>query len=252
MGKRLWRGVPIFALAAALSNAEAWAEPLAFPSAGTVPANLLRIQVRMESPLPYAPGIDAFRLDDPSGAPIVDPFYDIPVLSQDGLVVSLLLHPGRVKTGVAPNLEVGPALWTGQVVTLRGAGPMAGLSQTWRIGPPLMTAIDAATWDLSRPRQGSRLPFVVRFNRPLDANAAAYLAIADASGARLRGEAAFIEGEQAWRFIPERPWGTGRYALRAHANLEDVAGNRLCAPFEAPGLSRLDCDDASIGWTPSP
>lgn len=252
MRKSLLVGALVLALAAALLSVAARAEPVAYPSAEVAPANLLRVQVRVDNPLPYPPGIDAFRLEDERGAAIAEPFYDIPVLSQDGLVVSLLLHPGRVKSGLAANAELGRALEPGRTVTLRGVGPMAGLSRTWRIGPPVARAIDAAAWALTPPRAGTRAPLEVGFDRSLEVNAIAYLAVADARGNRVRGVAAFAEGEHVWRFTPEEPWTASSYAVRVHANLEDVAGNRLCAPFEAVALSEVECAHEAIPWRPGP
>ncbi len=63
-------------------------------------------------------------------------------------------------------------------------------------------------------------------------------------GDRLAGHATLQAGETVWRFVPARPWRAGEYAIVVHPRLEDVAGNRPCAAFEAVALSDVECPQA--------
>jgi hypothetical protein len=40
------------------------------------------------------------------------------------------------------------------------------------------------------------------------------------------------EAETVWRFVPDAPWGVGKYRLEIGTELEDVAGNSVASPFE--------------------
>ena len=51
-------------------------------------------------------------------------------------------------------------------------------------------------------------------------------------GHRVSGRIASNGG--GWALTPSAPWQTGRYTLRLDHALEDIAGNRIAAPFDAP------------------
>lgn len=242
--------VGIAFIALSVSGSPARSKPIAYPSDATAPANLLRIHVRLDAPLARPLEAGALHLEDGEGRLIPNAFYDVAVLSRDNLTVTILMHPGRIKSGLAANAALGRALTPGRIVTLRGTGALDGLSQSWRVTPALSTALDISTWAIAPPRSGTRAALTVAFDRSIDAEAAAYLAVADAEGVRVAGEGALDSGERTWRFTPADPWAPDAYTLRVHPNLEDVAGNRLCAPFELIGLSHIECGPQSLAWTP--
>jgi hypothetical protein len=76
--------------------------------------------------------------------------------------------------------------------------------------------------------------------------------VLDALGHPVRGKTALAGGDAVWRFTPERPWRPGIHTLITHPDLEDVAGNRLCAAFEQLHASKVDCDTgARIRFEPT-
>ena len=42
--------------------------------------------------------------------------------------------------------------------------------------------------------------------------------------------------ERLWRFLPAKPWKSGKYRLAVDMALEDLAGNRVGRPFEVDVL----------------
>ena len=239
--------VPALVLVLVLWASLAWAvapsAPTVSPAGPRVPENLLRIELRFDAALRRPVDLRNVKLLDARGAEIEAPFLDLPLPGRDGHTVTLLLHPGRIKTGVAPNLALGPVLHAGETVTLVVDGPAMGapLRKTWVVTAALRQPIDPSAWRFEPPSAGSMAPLQVVLDRPLAADALHRLAIADAQGRKLAGSVRMDGDEQRWQFTPARPWLAGAHSLRVHPALEDVAGNRLCAAFEQATLSAVDC-----------
>ena len=216
------------------------------PSGDTVPENLLRIELHLARPLPRALAMDRVHLLDGDGQDIPGAFLDLPLPGDDGRTIALLLHPGRVKTGVGANLALGRALHAGETVTLVVDDPQLGrpLRQRWRVEAAARQAFAGPGMTIDAPRTGTRAALQVRFGTPLTASSIRLLAVRGPAGERVAGSSTFRDGETAWRFVPARRWRAGEYALSVHPRLEDVAGNRNCAPFEAAALADVECTSA--------
>ena len=236
---------------AALAATAANGSPHILPSGASVPENLLRIELALDAPLAAPLDMARVVLRDATGQPIEAPFLDLPLVSPDGKRITILMHPGRVKTGVGPNTAVGLALQQGQQVSLTISDPQLArvLVKSWRVEPARRVAVDPQSWHLNMPRPGSRQPLLVRFPAALSAHAAGLIAVS-ARGQRLAGSAALSGGEMLWRFTPDTAWKPGAYELHVHASLEDPQGNRLCSAFEQPRQSAIPCtEDARIPFT---
>lgn len=208
------------------------------PAGATVPANLLRVQIHLDAAASAPLDLRRVHLFDGRGHEIERAFLDLPLPSRDGRTVTVLLHPGRIKTGVGPNLQLGPALHAGQTVTLVVDGLVR---KTWNVTAAARQRLDLAAWRADLPRPGSTAALVLQPDVVLGADARDLIAVADASGRRVAGRAELGGTASQWRFSPARPWRAGRYTLRVHPTLEDVAGNRVCAAFEQREPSHADC-----------
>lgn len=215
------------------SAAPAADAPLVRPSGPAVPANLLRLSLRFDRP-PAGPVLPRLSLLRADGRPIEAPFLEQELWSPDGRTLTVLLHPGRVKTGLAARDRLGPLLVEGDVVSLALDGrPL----RRWHVAAPDEQGPSPASWILSSVRAGTRRPLVVTLDGPLDALDAGYVAVADAQGRRVPGQARLSDGEGTWTFTPAAPWRAGAHALRVRGTLEDASGNRLGGRFETPGPS---------------
>lgn len=245
-----WRasvGPALLAALLAAMPAPALASPAAWvtPSGPAVPENLLRIVLHLDAPLAAPLDMRHVVLSDSDGTPIDGAFLDLPLAGRDGKSLTLLLHPGRIKTGVGPNVALGPALRAGQSVVLRIDDPQLGraIEKRWHVQPPLRQAIMPQQWIVQTAKRGGRTPLRVVFPAALDANAAPLLALQGPDGRRVAGTAQLAAGETEWRFTPAQIWRSGSYVLRVHPQLEDPQGNRLCSAFEQAGQSAQQCDD---------
>ena len=119
---------------------------------------------------------------------------------------------------------------------------------TWgpRHGYGIAEWIESATGDVLFVDEGTLYPALHRLARRKlvetewglsDNNRRAkYYRLTSAGRARLK------HGETVWCFTPRHSWGVGAYAVVAHPDLEDPAGNRVCAAFEQVVESQVDCD----------
>ncbi|GJI96707.1 hypothetical protein RugamoR57_34250 [Duganella caerulea] len=198
------------------------------PSAAEVPANLLRISIRFAAP-PEGAVLPRLALRHADGRPVQQPFLPQELWSPDGKILTILMHPGRVKTGLLAREEMGPILAAGDDVVLTLDGhPL----QRWNVGPVREGGPMPSAWRLSPVAAGSKQALVVRLDGAIDGRDAGYLAIADHRHRRVAGSVRLKDGERVWTFTPQAPWRAGEYTLVARGTLEDPAGNRLGGHFE--------------------
>ena len=224
------------------------------PSGESVPANLLRIELRFDQPLPALP-LRSIVLRDARGAPIDNALLDLALAGKDERSLVVLMHPGRVKQGLGAQQALGRALHEGDQFSITVDDPRLAhpLRRSWRVGPAREQRIDPARWSVQEPVAGGRAPLLLKLPEALNASAADLIAVAGPGMRRVAGHARWRDGETEWRFIPASPWQAGAYQVRLHPDLEDPAGNRLCAAFEERQQSERDCsEDAIIAFRVAP
>ena len=230
MHLRRWVGAT--ALAVALGSSQAEQPPprvvLVQPSGPEVPANLLRISIRFAAQVegPLLPRLSLLRAD---GSRVEAPFLEQELWSPSGKILTVLLHPGRVKTGLKAHDKGGPILSAGDDVALALDGAPI---KRWRVAPADEIGPMASAWKVSAVRVESKQPLVVALDGPIEGRGADHLAIADVRDRRVAGRARLTNGESTWTFTPSAPWRSGAYKLVVCGTLEDPAGNRLGSRFE--------------------
>ena len=212
------------------------------PSGELVPANHLKFYLVFSEPMRPGGIFKYFRLLDEQGGPVPDPFRETELWSADGRRLTLWFHPGRQKTGVNLNVEIGPILAEGRRYTLEisgdwpsPAGPPLGapVRKPLRAGPPDHAQPDIALWQPTPPPAGTRAKLRVQFPKPLDwALLQSQLWVETAEGRRVSGRSEVGPGETSWLFEPEQPWTVGDFRLAIGTVLEDLAGNSLARPFQ--------------------
>jgi hypothetical protein len=228
----------LLALMVALATVSATAQPVppdapvARPTGASIPANLLRLSIAFARP-PEGPVLPRLSLVRGDGSLIEQPFLDQELWSPDGRILTVLMHPGRVKTGLAANERLGRALAPGEGATLMFDGQRIG---GWTVVPPDIAPPDPSRWRTTAPQRGTREAVTVRLDGPVDALCGNLIAVRDAGGRRVEGTAELIAGEAVWRFTPRSSWQADRYVVVAAPDLEDPAGNRPGQDFEhSPG-----------------
>lgn len=235
------------ALAVTLQVAQAGQPPpqvvFVQPSAAEVPANLLRLSIVFAAPIEGAV-LPRIALTHADGNAVQEPFLQQELWSPDGKILTLLLHPGRVKTGLIAGAQWGPIVRAGEEVILTLDGRPI---KRWHVGPRDANGPIPSAWKLSTVRPASRQPLVVVFDGPIDGRDADDLVIVDASDNLVNGHAQLGNGEATWTFTPNQVWRAGEYRLVVHGTLEDPAGNRLGGHFETPmSVPQRPAIDATI------
>ena len=150
-----------------------------YPSADTLPENLLKFYVHFTGPMSRGNIYDHIRLRDESGRDVELPFLEIDEELWDATTtrLTLIIDPGRIKRGVRPLEEIGPALEAGKSYTLAigrewrdGAGNQLkdNFQKAFKVAPPDREPPDPARWKVESPRADSRDPLVVVFPEPMD------------------------------------------------------------------------------------
>lgn len=223
-----------------------------YPSSEVLPENLLKFYLVFSGSMSRGHIYDFIELRDEWGKTVEIPFLEIDEELWDAAQtrLTLFIDPGRIKRGVKPLEEVGPAIKAGRRYSLRidskwpdaqGRPLAAPALKTFRVGPLDRTPIDPLTWRLATPRAGTRDPLVVRFGEPLDFGLAGrLLSIRRAGNAEIAGRAELHALESEWRWIPDQPWLAGRGVIWVPSILEDLAGNNVGKAFEVDVFEKVD------------
>ena len=223
-----------------------------YPSADVLPENLLKFYVHFSAPMSGGLIYDHIHLRNEAGKSVELPFLEIdeelwnPAMTR----LTLFIDPGRIKRGVQPLEEIGPALEEGKRYTLAidrewkdadGLPLKESFRKMFRVGPPARDPIDAAKWKISRPKPGSLDALVVTFPAPLDhALALRMIRVARNSDKALNGTASLEDDERRWKFAPARPWTRGPHQLLVQTTIEDLAGNNVGKSFEVDLFDNVD------------
>ena len=171
---------------------------------------------------------------------------------------TILFDPGRVKRGILPNRDDGPAA-AGRATTFtlvvsrdwpdaHGQPLASEFRKDYRVGPADRTAARRPR-SLAHRAAGGRLARAAPRHLPRRARSRPGAARAAPSLARRRppiaGDVTVEHGETGWRFVPREPWRAGDYAVSVLPALEDPTGNRIGQAFET-----LDADDDTPARVP--
>ncbi len=216
-----------------------------YPSAATLPENMLRFYIDFSAPMGRGSAIEHIRLVDQDGKDVVDPFLPVEADFWDAerTRFTLFFDPGRVKRGIKPNRDMGRALVAGRRYSLviderwpdaRGQLLREGHRHTFMAGPAVERGLDTAAWKIAAPKAGTRDALVVTFPWALDYGLLqrALSVHSRTTGSHVVGEIAVAGHETEWLLTPRDAWTAGDYSLRVLTLLEDPAGNRIGRAFE--------------------
>ena len=214
------------------------------PTGGEWPENLLRFYIQFSAPMSRATALGFVRLIDEAGTEVKEAFLplDVDLWNGDRTRFTVFFDPGRVKSGIRPNVELGRALHAGRkyAIVVDAAWPDAHgrpLTSEFRYAFTAAAAeeraVTPADWKVTTPPAGSQDALVVTFPWGLDRGLLQRaVGVTAATGATVDGIIAIDERERVWRFTPATPWRPGDYQLVVLAILEDPAGNRVGRAFE--------------------
>ena len=224
------------------------------PAARALPANLLRFYVHFSRPMRPVDVHEHVRLLAADGRSVHDAF----VVVRQGLWdrarqrLTLIVHPGRIKRGVGPNMTQGPVLRPGRRYRLvidrrlrdaEGTPLDADFTHGFDVKPAIRRRLRPQSWSLTAP-PAPRAAVTVRADRPLDrALLKRLLRVERLDGRSVPGSVRVDEDDRRWSFRPREPWTRGDYRVMVPRALEDLAGNTVDYRFEeAPATLPSDAD----------
>lgn len=216
-----------------------------YPSADTLPQNLLKMYFVFTKPMAEGAwhAIDLITVTQQGDTLL--PFLDLqPELwNEDRTRLTLWLDPGRIKSGLIPNLELGLPLNPGShLITVSdewadeyGLTLSHTFSKTIYIIKKDSQKPDPKNWQIIRPAENTVEPLEVIFDEPLDyVLASEGIIIYGEAGKVIAGSFYISEGEKSGVFLPEGKWQDQIYRIRLDAIIEDCCGNNLNRLFEEP------------------
>ena len=214
------------------------------PTGGVWPENLLRFYIEFSAPMSRATALGFVHLVDEAGKEVKEAFLplDVDLWNGDRTRFTVFFDPGRVKTGIRPNMERGRALHAGRkyAIVVDPAWPDAHgrpLTSEFRYAFTATAAeergVTPAGWKVAAPAAGSRDALVVTFPSGLDRGLLQRaIGVQPVNGTAIEGAIAIDEGERSWKFTPSASWSAGAHELVILSILEDPAGNRVGRAFE--------------------
>ncbi len=215
-----------------------------YPSAPSVPRNLLRLYVWFSAPMSEGSAAEHVRLTDSAGAPLRNALLpsENELWDAERRRLTVLLDPARIKRGLASNREIGYPLRSGAAVRLvvdsgfrdaHGSHLRAPAERAYVVGHNERRHVDPLVWTLSTPPVGTVEPMEVGFDRPLDHGLLARcLRVVGPDHRPVDGLSVIGPGERSWRLIPQRGWLPGTHQLLVDPGLEDLAGNSVARVFD--------------------
>ena len=213
------------------------------PSTSEIPENLLRFYVHFTAPMSRGEVLRWVRLEDSTGEPIEAAFLALgeELWDRHATRLTVLLDPGRIKSGLRPRAELGRALAKGDQVTIAIDGrwpdasgrPLAeGLRRSFRVVAADLAPPDPVLWRLEPPLAGGRAPLRIALGEPLDHALLKRLVwVEDEAGQRLAGSIALGDDERTWSFTPARALERG--------SLRGVDRSTARGPRRQPGRARV-------------
>ena len=215
-----------------------------YPSADVLPENNLKLYVYFSASMSRGEAYERIHLLDADGEAIDLPFLELDqeLWTRDFKRFTILFDPGRIKTGLVPNLEMGLPIVSGNTYTLLidrewqdadGVPLKEEHRKTFSVSPFDKVAPDMETWVIHLPGAGTRDALAVEFPEPMDrALLDRLITVTGPAGNTIAGGVDVDRNETRWLLTPDNAWQAGDYQLVAGTELEDLAGNSLAGLFE--------------------
>lgn len=214
-----------------------------FPSADTLPANLLRMYIHFSKPMKTLGNLENIELLDENNQEVVGAIFNNvhELWDHDQQQLTLIFDPARVKTGLEAHQQMGRALHVGKHYTLRigiledvdSHRMEAGFTKTFWVDEEDRMAPNTMNWKVNLPKLNSKSPLVIQFPAMLDRlSLFQRLQLTNADHQAIDGLVEIKNQETIWHFTPTQKWRAGEYIIYVHTRLEDPAGNNLNGLFD--------------------
>jgi hypothetical protein len=215
-----------------------------YPSADTLPENVLKLYLNFSAPMREGESMKHLSLVSNKGDTLRDIFLDLqPELwNPERNVLTVWFDPGRIKRDLIPNLKMGYPLKNGGAYTLivssdwqdaRGLSLKEVYRRNFVIENRDSISPDPKNWKISLPVAGTKEPLKITFPESLDYFLLQeVINVTDNQGRVVPGSIRIAAKELGIDFYPQTKWAEGDYHLKVGSHLEDLAGNNINRLFE--------------------
>lgn len=214
-----------------------------FPSADTLPENLLRIYVHFSKPMRPIGNLEKIKLINENGQEEIGAIFNNvhELWDKEQKQLTLIFDPSRVKTGLKAHEEKGRSLQVGkhyqltigQLEDVEGSNIKEVFTKSFYVSKKDRLSPNTTKWVMKIPKANSQSPLIVQFPEMLDRlSLRQRLQLTNNNKAPISGKVEIVNQETEWHFIPTEKWLSGDYILYVHRRLEDPCGSNLNGLFD--------------------
>lgn len=240
------RGEAIYVFEIGPKNIQPSTELLAiYPTSDSVPENLLKIYLVFSNPMQeLGNSLDYITLFDNISNKEVTVFLELQseLWNKEHTALTLWLDPGRVKTDLIPNKELGLPIQKGHNYTItinsnwkdaQGQTLNKMFTKTLFVGSRDSEKPNTKNWTINPPKKDTKAPLTIHFNEVLDYFLAMEsFTVLDSEKNNIVGTFSLANKEHELLFHPNQAWKSGTYTIVVENRLEDLAGNNLNHLFD--------------------
>jgi hypothetical protein len=214
-----------------------------YPTADSIPVNILRFYIQFSKPMQEMNILQHIHLTNDNGKDMTGVFYEnqYELWNENRTMVTLIVDPGRVKTGLLANNKMGKAFDEAQEYVLKVDSLLLDFenntlshsySKKYVAIAEDKTAPNTELWQYSKPTKNTKEPINIAFQDCIDViSAHTYIKILNKKK-EVYGKISLSKSGHNWSFTPEANWKKGAYEIIVHPALEDIAANSINQIFD--------------------
>ncbi|EZH75581.1 hypothetical protein ATO12_02000 [Aquimarina atlantica] len=216
-----------------------------YPSAKTLPSNLLKWYIQFSHPINETHIYDHIRFINAVGdtLPRAALSLENALISNHGKLLTVWVEPGRQKRDLIPNKQLGPVFKNEnsyKLVVLKKLKDINGISMhdnfihSFQITNADRIKPDINSWKIQAPKVNSKSRLLISCHEPLDYGSTQNsITVINTKGEKINGNWQFTDHESTMFFTPLHPWKKGNYNILLQPHIEDLAGNNLDRLFDS-------------------
>jgi len=216
-----------------------------YPTRDTVPENLLKMYFVFSKPMQEVnSALEYITVIDETKNEEVSVFLELQteLWNKDHTQLTLWLDPGRIKTDLIPNKNLGLPITKGHGYSIhvskefkdaQGNMLIDNYSKTIFVSKRDSQLPNLINWMLKSPEANTLNELIIDFGESLDfALATETVSIINSNNKIVDGNFILSNNESKLQFKPASKWKSGNYTILVDSKLEDLAGNNLNHLFD--------------------
>ncbi len=215
-----------------------------FPTPDSLPENLLKIYIQFSSPMREDQSLDHLVLIRNETDTIQSAFLPLQqeLWNKERTILTVWLHPGRIKRDLQPNIKYGVPLEKGgsyrfivksEWEDINGKSLNQSYQKKFAVFARDSVSPNPDHWLVTCPVAETKNPLNLKFDEPLVYTLIQEsIELYDTENKLMDGRLTVSEKETGLSFIPSAPWKKGRHYILIQSRLEDLAGNNLKRLFD--------------------